>query len=168
VGAADGAARWAREFGLEREQTRRQRPSTGTRAKRSRTKQRTQPPTRLWDDERIEGAIAPLVKELGRWPTKSEFRRAGLGAALSAVYDHGGSRRWQRRLSVKRERHKGPVPDRTRWTPQRIESELRTFCRGRSTWPGHREFREHGAGRLYSAVCRHGGTRMWRERLGLS
>lgn len=55
---------------------------------------------RLWDDERIETAIAPLVKELGRWPTKGEFRRAGLGGALSAVYDHGGSARWQKRLGV--------------------------------------------------------------------
>ena len=166
IAKTGGAQRWAREFGLERAGGRR-RTRAGTRSKTKRKERRSEPAARRWDDERIELAISPLVKQLGRWPTKSEFRRAGLGAALSAVYDHGGSRRWQRRLGVRPRPLAGPVPDRTRWTQERIESELRKFCRGRSTWPGHREFRAKGAAGLYSAVCRHGGTRLWRERLGL-
>jgi len=159
-----GVKRWAREFGLESAS-----PPDGHRARPTVKRRRRRPRAarRLWDEERIENAILPLVNELGRWPTKGEFRRAGLGAALSAVYDHGGSRRWRKRLGVKPKPFAGRVPDRTRWTPQRIESELSDFCRGRTSWPGQREFRDAGASALYSAVCRHGGTKLWRKRLGL-
>lgn len=122
---------------------------------------------RLWDDERIETAIAPLVKELGRWPTKGEFRRAGLGGALSAVYDHGGSARWQKRLGVSPKPFDGPLPYRQRWTDERVESELREFCQGSTTWPSQLEFHSGGAAALYHAACTHGGVALWRERLGL-
>jgi hypothetical protein len=147
-----GVARWERELGIKRARRRRKRPRR---------------PRRLWDDARIEAAIAPLVAELGRWPTKAEFRRAGLGSALSAVYNHGGSALWQRRLGLRRSRRRVRVPDRTRWTEQTIETELRRICRGRSTWPTQTEFKSAGASALYSAVIKHGGLRMWRERLGL-
>jgi len=53
------------------------------------------------------------------------------------------------------------------WTEERIEAELREFCRGRTSWPGHREFRTNEASGLYSAICRYGGTELWRKRLGL-
>jgi len=69
------------------------------------------------------------VRELGRWPTKGELLRAGLRPALAAVYDHGGSAAWRRRLGVKAAPFGGPLPNRRRWTSERIEAELRRFCR---------------------------------------
>jgi hypothetical protein len=72
------------------------------------------------------------VGKLGRWPTKSEFHHAGLRSALSAVYDHGGSRRWQRRLGVKPSPFTGPRFGRRVWNDERIESELRDLCEGRT------------------------------------
>jgi hypothetical protein len=159
-----GTHKWARRMGVKKVKRNGGLPRRSRVTRKSKKSGSTR---RLWDDERIETAIAPLVKELGRWPTKGEFRRAGLGAALSAVYDHGGSRRWRKRLGVGPSPFTGRVPNRTRWTPQRIESELREFCRGRTSWPEQREFRANGAHTPYSAVCRHGGTKAWRKRLGL-
>jgi hypothetical protein len=119
-----------------------------------------------WDDSQIAAAITPLVHELGRWPTKGEFRRAGLSTALAAVYGHGGSELWQQRLGVDRGQFPGPVPDRTRWTDEKIDTELRELCRGRSEWPSYAEFHRAGAHALYLAAARHGGTEVWRSRLG--
>ena len=92
VSRTGGVKRWAREFGLRRA------PSTAHRA-RSATKSK-RPARRVWDEQRIEQAIGPLVKKLGRWPTKSEFRAAGLRTALNAVYDHGGTQVWRQRLGL--------------------------------------------------------------------
>jgi hypothetical protein len=137
-----GTKQWAREFAL----------STARRVE--------------WDDARIESEIAPLVKTLGRWPTKGEFRRAGLSKALAAVYTHGGSRRWQKRLHVRPVRYSSPVPDRRVWSEERIERELREFLAGRERWPGARAFELAGLGLLYRAAGQHGGIAHWRRRLG--
>jgi hypothetical protein len=74
--------------------------------------------SRLWDDARIEQEIGPLVRDLGRWPTKGEFGRAGLKSALGAVYRHGGSARWQRHFGVRPLPCPHPVPDRTKRKPR--------------------------------------------------
>lgn len=123
---------------------------------------------RSWTDARISEAIGPLIEELGRWPTKAEFRRAGLGAALSAVYDHGGRRVWQQRLGVTARPFDGPVPDRSRWNEETIEATLRDFCQNRSAWPTLREFEAAGLIALYRAAGKHGGVAYWRARLGFS
>lgn len=125
----------------------------------------TTPKSARWTDQRIEAAIRPLVIAVGRWPTKSEFHRAGLSRALSAVYDHGGSARWQHHFGVEPRRLPGPVPDRTRWTQERIEHELRTLISRCGRWPSEKEFHEFGPVGLYSAAVRHGGARKWRKRL---
>ena len=93
-----------------------------------------------WTDERIAAAIAPLVAKLGRWPTKGEFRNAGLGPALAAVYSHGGSSLWQRRFGVEPLRFDGHVPNRSRWDDQQIEAALRVLYRKYSRWPTLAEF----------------------------
>jgi hypothetical protein len=117
-----------------------------------------------WDDERIEAAIAPLVRQLGRWPTRGEFDRAGLGAARSAVYRHGGSSVWRERLSVPA--IEAPVARARRWDDRRIEAELRRLCRRRRHWPTYSDFVAAGQRRLYNAASRHGGLPYWRTRLG--
>lgn len=163
IAKTGGTEKWVREFGLPRA-----RSTRDTRRRHGGSKGTTPAATRrLWDEERIERTIGPLVKELGRWPTKSEFRDAGLRAALSAVYDHGGRAYWQKRLGAAPSPFNGQVRDRTRWTEQRIEKELRKLCKRRTTWPAHSEFQAKGASVLYSAICRHGGTEVWRKRLGL-
>jgi hypothetical protein len=122
---------------------------------------------RMWTDERIAESIAPLIAELGRWPTKGEFRKAGLGGALGAVYDHGGSASWQRRFGVEPPPFHGPIPNRSRWDDQQIEATLRAFCRDRVRWPTLEEFDAAGLTPLYRAAGRRHGVAWWRERLGL-
>lgn len=139
-----GSRRWAAECGL---------PFSGR--------------ANLWSDEAIEAAIEPLVRSLGRWPTKSEFRRAGLQRAMAAVYEHGGSRRWQEHFGVERSNWSGPVPDRGRWSPELVEAELRAVCQDREAWPSLAEFERTGPRGLYSAMQRHGGVRYWRQRMRL-
>jgi hypothetical protein len=120
----------------------------------------------LWDDERIEAAIAPLVRRLGRWPTRGEFDRAGLGPARSAVYRHGGSNVWRERLGVQDGPAKAPAARARHWDERRIETELRRFCRRRRRWPTYSDFLAAGQRRLYNAASRHGGLQYWRTRLG--
>jgi hypothetical protein len=153
-----GVALWAERFGIARRKQR---------AGRSRRKRQTRPTRRTrWTDARIEKAIVPLVRKLGRWPTKAEFHRAGLRSALSAVYDHGGGEAWRRHLGVEAKPFSGPLPNRQRWDEARVEAELREFCRGRTDWPTYSEFKAAGASALYSAVCRYGGLDYWRQRVG--
>jgi hypothetical protein len=118
---------------------------------------------RSWDDDRIASPISPLIEELGRWPTKGEFRAAGLSKALAAVYEHGGSARWQQRFGVVPRDFDGRLPDRQRWTSERVEAELREFCAGRETWPTFREFQAADRYALYRAAGRYGGMKHWRE-----
>jgi hypothetical protein len=118
---------------------------------------------RLWTDAAITDAISPLIHALGRWPTQGEFRGAGLIPALAAVYRYGGSEHWQRQFGVTARQ----VPDRTRWTEQSIDRELRRVCRGRAEWPSPREFKDLGEMALYNAASKRGGIDKWRRRLAL-
>lgn len=52
------------------------------------------------------------------------------------------------------------------WTDERIESELRELWGEREDWPSVEEFRRADRLALYEAVRRHGGSRVWAERLG--
>jgi hypothetical protein len=158
-----GTEKWIREFSLQR--AHRQPARTRERRARRQPSERRLSAEPRWSDERIETAIAPLIKKLGRWPTKAEFRRAGQSRALSAVYDHGGSARWQQHFGVEPRRLSGLVPDRTRWTEERIERELIVLRAQLRRWPTGTELREHVPSGLYSAVVRHGGVRKWRKRL---
>ena len=55
----------------------------------------------------------------------------------------------------------------TRWTEARIESALREFVAGRTTWPSASEFAAAGLGGLYAAASRNGGIGRWRRVVGL-
>jgi hypothetical protein len=156
-----GSARWEREFGLDRVADDNN-PTPLLRyvlRPQARTSKR-----RYWTDQRIAETIGPLIGELGRWPTKGEYRRAGLLNALNAVYDHGGSARWRARFGVSPRAQTAPVPDRRKWTQRRIDAELARFCMGRSDWPTRREFDAAGRRSLYAAVARNGGIAYWKDR----
>lgn len=119
-------------------------------------------PPRLWTEVRIMSAISPLIRALGRWPTEGEFRAAGLGPALSAIYRHGGSDHWQQLLGVSSQR-----PPRPAWSDERLTRELALFIGNRRDWPRYSEFAAGHRIDLYKAVARHGGPEMWALRLGL-
>jgi len=148
-----GIKRWAAEFGLELPL---EFESASGRMRKA------------WTDELIAATIAPLVTELGRWPTKGEFRRAGLSTAMAAVYEHGGSAKWQSRFGVAARPVDGPVPNRQSWSIAAVDRELRAFCSGRDAWPTEREFQQAGKHGLYRAASRYGGLAHWRARLQLS
>jgi hypothetical protein len=117
---------------------------------------------RIWTEAAIAAAISPLIHHLGRWPTRGEFRAAGLTAALSAIYRHGGSTHWQREFGViARQR-----PER-RWTDERIARELSDWLADRVEWPAYADFVATGHTSLYKAVSRHGGAERWARRLGV-
>jgi hypothetical protein len=143
-----GVQVWAARFGLQRPNH-----SVGS--------------TRIWDHERLELAVGPLVRSLGRWPTKSEFRHAGLASAQSSLYRYGGVAYWRAHFGVSANPRNGRVPDRRVWTEQRIESELRAYCKGRTHWPRQQDFVRDGKGRLYKAASLHGGIARWQKELGL-
>jgi Fic family protein len=54
-----------------------------------------------------------------------------------------------------------------RWSPERIQEELESFCTGRSRWPSVAEFRAAGQTALYLAVTRYGGVDYWAKQVGL-
>jgi hypothetical protein len=122
---------------------------------------------RIWDEQRLEQAIAPLVKQLDRWPTKGEFHRAGLASALTAVYRYGDVTLLQERLGVAPLAH-GPVPKSRIWTEERVERELREYCSAQGAWPPWQRFVADGKAKLYAAASNHGGVGRWQLRLGLA
>jgi hypothetical protein len=148
IARTGGCERWARELRVGRDTLR-----AGSR--------------RVWDDRRIERAVAPLVAALGRWPTKSEFRDAGLSSVLTAIHAHRGAPWWRERLGVSFAPPRRGVPDRLLWTDLTIEQALRRFCAGREEWPTARQFAEAGLARVYRAASLHGGIPHWRARLGM-
>jgi hypothetical protein len=147
VNRTGGPDRWAKEFGLPR-----QNRLSGIR--------------RGWTREAIEATLREFIGESDMWPTRREFERAGLSGLLSAIYTGEGPDYWARRFRVRR--HRGASPGRRAiWTEQRIRQDLEAFCAGREVWPTEREFLEADRGLLYRAASRTGGVGYWADRLGL-
>ncbi|MGH3012381.1 MAG: hypothetical protein ACRDMY_11185 [Gaiellaceae bacterium] len=55
---------------------------------------------------------------------------------------------------------------RRKWTPERIRTELESFCDELGGWPRASTFKEEGRGDLYLAASRYGGIDHWAEELG--
>lgn len=53
------------------------------------------------------------------------------------------------------------------WTDERIETELRGLVGSQGRFPTRKEFQDAGAGGLYLAILRNGGTERWAHALGL-
>jgi hypothetical protein len=82
-----------------------------------------------------------------------------------AITCSGGIDRWLVEFGLPDPHHlRG---QRTWWTDERIEAELRRFAAGRAVFPAVREFRQAGETALLVALRRHGGTEQWAARLGL-
>jgi DNA invertase Pin-like site-specific DNA recombinase len=54
-----------------------------------------------------------------------------------------------------------------RWSPTRLERELRSFIGTRTSWPPRSAFVEAGRDRLHHQVVLHGGELVWAHRLGV-
>jgi Fic family protein len=54
----------------------------------------------------------------------------------------------------------------TKWTDERIESEMREFLEGRDRWPKAEDWRAAGKKSLYDHASSAGGIKRWRHRLG--
>lgn len=65
-------------------------------------------------------------------------------------------------------RPRGSVRGPYKWTPERIEEELRAFTGDRATWPTQDEFLAAQEGTLLSVVRDYGGSAHWADRLGLA
>jgi cell filamentation protein, protein adenylyltransferase len=57
---------------------------------------------------------------------------------------------------------------RREWTDDRIERQLKEFCRGRADWPSVADFRRADMMPLYEAIRRYGGRALWARRVGLA
>jgi hypothetical protein len=54
---------------------------------------------RKWTDERIAAALAAVVADLGRMPSRTELAERDLAALWSAMRRNGGTRLWAQRAS---------------------------------------------------------------------
>ncbi len=147
VTRSGGPERWAAEFGLPLQNLK-----SGSK--------------RALTDERIEAELRSFMDGRDTWPTRREFERAGSVGLATAVYHHGVTAYWARRLGFQAPPRAG-VGGRRLWSDERIRAELEDFCRGRTTWPTEREFLEAGKSKLYNAVCHYGGPPHWAAELGL-
>jgi len=148
VNRAGGPDRWAAEFALPRPNR-----LSGTR--------------RGWTPEAVEAELTRLIGDRAQWPSRSQFRTAGLAGMLTSIYEHEGPEYWAERMGVER-RPAGPRRRDGLWTEARILDELERFCAGRELWPTEREFATAGKRALYAAASRKGGIPYWARRLGLA
>lgn len=74
----------------------------------------------------------------------------------SRVTEHGAARRQQ------------TPPGASGWTDAKLETELRAFTAGRTTFPTRREFDSASRADLRCAVANRGGAVPWAARLGLA
>jgi hypothetical protein len=116
-----------------------------------------------------------------------EGRQAAFAKLLDCVIVEPGSEPLERRAWVFR-RGKGPIgfsqgkltlssrsfgedgerlPKPRRWSPGRLEKEVREFLVGHSRWPTYRDFAQAGRARLFAQVLRFGGPYYWGPLVGV-
>jgi hypothetical protein len=111
-----------------------------------------------WTYPRMREAIAELAKGRSTWPRQAEFTGAGLRAVHKITH--------QKKLRPQLARELGlalPAERRSprRWSDDEIRAALDDFLKGRSTWPGHREFGRAGLGGLLRLITMRGEREKW-------
>jgi Fic family protein len=123
---------------------------------------------------RQEQALTELVMARRSRFTRAEYQQIadiGLSAAKEDLAEmvQAGVLRINRRGPTSDyvfARHADGAPRSTRWTDERIQTELRKFLAGRDRWPKAEEWRAAGKKSLYDHASAHGGIKRWRQRLG--
>jgi hypothetical protein len=111
-----------------------------------------------WTEPKIDGALREFLRGRDTWPSRGEFRAAGLGT-LAEVIDASGRRKWWAR------RH-GVKPT-FRWFKTTIALTLDDLLEGRERWPSNREFAAADLADLRRALDERGDTELWMRRYGL-
>jgi len=134
-----GAQRWAPELGVAIVQHR---------------------PGRRFSDDDINQALRTLLRahQPVRFPSHPWLVKHGPSGLASAVRSTAGAEHWAARLGI-------PLPSPARWTDQRLETELRRLCAGRTSWPTRAQFQAWNATGALQAVDNGHGSKWWAERL---
>lgn len=111
-----------------------------------------------WTDDEIQCALDGLCDGLERFPTREQFRDAGLESLHGVLQARGELECWARRLGLARRR---------RWNDATIAAALGELCAGRKQFPTAREFRGAGLGGLYSILGHRGELDRWARQLEL-
>lgn len=111
-----------------------------------------------WTDHEIQRALDGLYAGLERFPTREQFRDAGLESLHGVLQARGELDSWARCLGLARRR---------RWTDATIAAALNELCAGCQQFPTVREFRDAGLGGLYSILGRRGELDRWAQQLEL-
>jgi hypothetical protein len=118
-----------------------------------------------WTYARMKAELATLTDGKTRWPTRPDFRNAGMGCLYEAIMRRGA--RPQLAADLGLELPTGAVCAPTRWTDEVIEAELNQFLEGRTRWPTAREFAQAGLLGLWRSARRYGTLERWRQRYEL-
>lgn len=115
----------------------------------------------VWNETRVHDALAPFLCHRKRWPSREEFKAAGLLPLRLALNVHGGISHWAEVFGLHY------TATQKVWSKQAVEKDLRQFLGDRRTFPRKREFSDAGRLRLYAAIRANGGQPYWMRRLGL-
>jgi hypothetical protein len=114
-----------------------------------------------WTYLRMRREVASLVAGRTDWPTRSEFKAAGLAGLYEAISAKQVREQLARDLGLRLR----PVPK--PWTDQRIAAALDPLLEGRDTWPSWSEFRDAGLSNLDHALQQRRLRDTWAQRYGL-
>jgi hypothetical protein len=140
-----GAERWAAELGVHLPGSRRA--------------------VERWSLVRMRDEVARLTTNRPDWPTRPEFRAAGLDRLYQAILRAGVREQLADELELRLPPGRKIIKG--HWTDPVIERTLDRFVAGRTTWPCRREFIEAGLGGLEHALYRSGRRLEWADRYGL-
>ncbi len=111
-----------------------------------------------WTDDEIQRALDGLCAGCQRFPTREQFRDAGLESLHGVLQARGELDSWARRLGLAR---------RPRWNDATIAAALGELRAGHDRFSSGREFRDAGLGGLYSVLVRRGELDWWAQQLKL-
>ena len=135
----------------------RARPYTPPKRLRTTTAER---PAYLWSRTRIERELRPFLHGRGRWPSRSEFRDAGLTRLHANLVLGDGEHYWALRTHTPIDSHDALAP----WTEPRIEATLALYLADKTSWPSFAQFSRDGMRSLRYALINTGGVRAWQAR----
>lgn len=109
-----------------------------------------------WTETTMRDAVRELAAGQDEWPTRKQFKAAGLDSLYNSIAKMGARR--QLADSLELFLPAGPrYRPATRWTEQAIKTELDALLTGRDWYPTSDEFRAAGLGGLFQRLRRRSG-----------